>query len=86
MQKMIIDPVIQGPQPQEMFLELNDLLNQVNEEEEDAKAEQDDFFLDQMANPAIDPPTVEVNMHVLNEPMMPLEIQEDELMNDDEIQ
>jgi hypothetical protein len=37
MQEMIIDPITQGPQPQEMFLELNDLLNQVNEEEEMGK-------------------------------------------------
>lgn len=35
MQEMIIDPVPHGPQPQDMFLEHNDLLNQVNEEEED---------------------------------------------------
>lgn len=34
MQEMFIDPIFHGPQPQEMVLELNDLLNQVNEEEE----------------------------------------------------
>lgn len=36
MQEMIIDPVVEEPLQQEMFLEVIDLLNQVNEEEEDA--------------------------------------------------
>lgn len=91
MQEMIIDPIIQGPQPQEMFLELNDLLNQFNEEEEDEQGHQNDFFpvQEEVAHPVNNPPTVEVNIPILNELMVdvfPLEIQEDEFMNDDEIQ
>lgn len=38
MQEMVIDPLVQVAQPQEQFVELNDLLNQVNEEEEDEQA------------------------------------------------
>ena len=90
MQEMIIDPVIQGPQHHEMFLELNDLLNQVNEEEDEHENNvalvpiQEDF-----ANSLNDPLAVEVNIPILDGPtenFMPLEIQEDDLMDDAEIQ
>jgi len=90
MQEMIIDQVIQGPQHHEMFLELNDLLNQVNEEDEDEHENnvaldpiQEDF-----ANALNDPPAIEVNIPILDgsaDNFMPLEIQEDDLMNDAEI-
>lgn len=72
-----------------MFLKLNDLLSQVNEEEEDEQEGQDDFFPKEMVNPIINPPIVEVNIPILNEPMVnvfPMEIQDNELVNGDEIQ
>lgn len=87
MQEMVIDPVKDDPRQHEMFLELNDLLNQVNEEEEDAQAEENlpepvlagDGNLFNLAN-------MEIAMPAHFEPLMPLEIQEDDLMNDEEIQ
>lgn len=84
---MVVDPVFHGPQPQEMFQELNDLLNQVNENEEDGLDAQIDLLEAEVGNN--DPPAVEVDIPVLNGPMenfLPLEIQEDDLMNEDEIQ
>lgn len=91
MQEMIIDPVVPGPQHQEMFLDLNDLLNQVNEEEEDEQFDQEALNLIQegLANALNDPPVVDVDIPVLNAPaenFLPLEIQEEDLMAEDEIQ
>jgi hypothetical protein len=91
MEEMIIDPVMHGPMPQEMFLELNDLLNQVNEDEEEHLADPDNLFpvQDELAGLIDEPEPVEVNIPALNNPAVDalhLEIPEDELMNDDEIQ
>jgi len=72
-----------------MPLDLNEILNQVNEEEEDNQVEQGDLALMQgIAEPVLDiAPAIEVNIPVVNEPenFLPLEIQEDELMADEEI-
>jgi len=88
-EEMVIDPVFPGPLQQEMFIEMNDLLNQVNEEE-DILVNLDDLHsieneLDNMIN---DPQNVDVVLPHLNNPVdaMHHEIQENELMNDEEIQ
>lgn len=88
MQEMIIDPVVEGPQPQEMFLELNDLLNQVNEKEEDAQVQENEVVAvqNELAALANNQAGEEINFPAFHAPMMPLEMQEDELMNDAEIQ
>lgn len=91
MQEMVIDPVDQNPNPQEMFLELNDLLNQVNEHEEDEQMADADInpIQEELANLINNPADVEVNIPVLNGSpidVLPLEIQEENLMNDEEIQ
>lgn len=91
MQEMVIDPVNQNPHPQEMFLEINDFLNQVNENEEDEQVAEDDInpLQEELANLVNNPAEMEVHIPVLNGPtvdVFPLEIQEEDLMNDDEIQ
>ena len=74
--EMVIDPPFAGPVQQEMFLELNDFLNQVSEDEDDAD-------LDPTPNAEFNDPLViavepvEVNIPVLDGPaqnVFPLEI------------
>ena len=74
-----------------MFLELNDLLNLVNEEEEDEQYDQEALnpIQEELANALNDPPVVEVDIPALIAPaeiFLPLEIQEDYLMAEDEIE
>lgn len=87
---MVIDPVFPGPLQQEMFIEMNDLLNQVNEEEEDILVNLDDLppIENELDNLINDPQNVDVVLPHLNIPVdaMHHEIQENELMNDEEIQ
>jgi hypothetical protein len=87
---MIIDLVVPRRHPQEMFLELNDLLNQLNEEEEDEQFNQDALnpMQEELVDALNNPPPVEVDIPIFNAPVenfLPLEIQED-IMVDDEIQ
>lgn len=91
MEEVIIDPLMENPQPNEMFLELNDLLNQVNEEEEDEQEANNDLvnLNEELVNIVNNPADLEVNIPVQNGPAVnvyPLEIQEEDLMNEDEIQ
>lgn len=88
MQEMVVDPVDQGPIPQEAFLELNDLLNQVNEDEEDAQFDGNeiDFVQNELVDAVNNQADMEVAFPAVLEPMMPLENQEDDLMNEAEIQ
>lgn len=84
-----MDPVLPGPQPQEMFHELNDLLNQANEDEEDDQVDEEalNMVQDNLAQELNAQHTSEVNVPVLNEPaqnFLLLEIQEDDLMGDEE--
>lgn len=90
MQEMIIDPIVPGPHHQEIFLELNDFLNQVNEEEEDEQFDQDALnpIEEELAKALNDPSVVEVDIPIFKAPaknFLPLEIQEDDIMADDEI-
>ena len=89
MEEMIIDPVFGNPQPNEMYLELNDFLEQINEAEEDEENVEENLLEANVVNFAHDPLDMEVNIPILNGPadnFLPLEIQEDDLMNDEEIQ
>lgn len=90
MQEVIINPVHPAPQPFEAFLELSDLINQDNENEEIQIQENLD-----PANPLGIQDNLNVNadldvqLPVLNGPaenFLPLEIHEEDLMNEDEIQ
>jgi hypothetical protein len=90
LEDMVIDPQI-PPLQQEMFIELNDLLNQVNEDEEDAQPAENEAGLlqENVPNFAINLADLEVNIPALHEPavnVFPSEIQENDLMNEEEIQ
>lgn len=69
MQEIIIDPVI-NQQQQELIVELNDLLNQVNEEEEDEAGLQEapEPLVNNPDQGLINPPEVELNLLVINQP------------------
>jgi hypothetical protein len=89
MQEMIID-LVQVNHQQVMFLELNNLLNQVNEEEEHEVEIQE---IQEEQNVEVNQiqvnPVPEVNRPALNHPaenFMHLEIHEEDLMVEDEIQ
>lgn len=90
LEEMVIDPVQHGPMPQEMFLELNDLLNQVNEQEEDQNIDNADQILEDLANAVnLEPQPVQVDLPHLDgsaENFLHHEIQENDLMNDEELQ
>lgn len=89
LQEMIMDPMLIGSQHHEMHFDINEFLNQVNVEEEDNQVEQEVPAVDQsVIEPALVPPAVEVNIHVVNEckNFLPLEIWEDDLMGDKEFQ
>lgn len=82
---MVIDPVI-GPQQQELFFELNDLLNHVNEEEEGDQEFQGGQNDQEMANPDVFQSPMHVVIPALNESMVnfvPLESHVDELMDEE---
>lgn len=84
-----MDPMLIGSQHHEMHFDINEFLNQVNVEEEDNQVEQEVPAVDQsVIEPALVPPAVEVNIHVVNEckNFLPLEIWEDDLMGDKEFQ
>jgi hypothetical protein len=88
MEEMVVDPIIHGPLPQEMFFELNDLLNQVNEEDEDQNVPDMEDDIVNLVN-AVHMEEIQVDLPILDGPavnMLPLEIQEADLMNDEEIQ
>jgi hypothetical protein len=71
-----------------MFFELNDLLNQVNEEEEDQNVPDLEDDLANLAN-AVHMEEIQVDLPILDGPavnVLPLEIQEADLMNEEEIQ
>jgi hypothetical protein len=78
MEEMVVDPVFIGPLPP-----VNDLVVQVNEIEEDAQ-------LVVEGNAPVAMPGIQENHEVIFpaalNPMMPMEIQEEDLMNDDDIQ
>jgi hypothetical protein len=91
MQEMVINPILPDPRQHEIFLELNDLLNQVNENDEDMLQEEIQHIdpLENFDMQVNAPDNVEVHIPALNGPRMdalPLEIQEEDLMNDEEIQ
>jgi hypothetical protein len=88
---MVINPILPDPRQHEIFLELNDLLNQVNENDEDMLQEEIQHIdpLENFDMQVNAPDNVEVHIPALNGPRMdalPLEIQEEDLMNDEEIQ
>lgn len=73
-----------------MFLEPNDLLNQVNEQEEDQNIDDADQILEDLANAVnLEHQPVQVDLPHLEGPaenFLHHEIQENELMNDEELQ
>lgn len=86
MQEVVVDPVFGGPEAQDAAPELNFPFEQVNEEEEDLLVAVENALDPGLGALANNPVGMEIVMPDHLEPLMPLEILEEDLMNDDEIQ